>query len=210
MEFFKGGSGVVTRSGDSLDAWDLVSRRKTYSWKQPELLETGAISPDARRLVGIGWEGDTLCAGLDDGSKPDLELSVLEASGAAYSRDGRLFAVSSHLGYARVWDSETWKEVQTLRGYLMGLSSVAFSPDGKRLVTGSDKQEALRLWDTNSWQDVLTLEGQNAEFGTLKFSPDGNVIGAIDVSGTLHLWRAPTLAEIDEVEAQDKIEGQQR
>lgn len=92
----------------------------------------------------------------------------------------------------------------TLRGYLLGVASVTFSPDEKRLATGSGNQETLRVWDTDSWRDVLTLEGQGAEFHALAFSPDGSVIGARNVAGNVHLWRAPSWEEIAAAEAKER------
>jgi MATE family multidrug resistance protein len=43
-------------------------------------------------------------------------LDVLELDVGSYSPDGKLFAVASSLGYARVWDATTWQPVATLRG----------------------------------------------------------------------------------------------
>jgi WD40 repeat protein/serine/threonine protein kinase len=211
LDFFGDGNRLVTWSGDSIDAWDLVTERKTHSWQVPMLFilspnnHSLAISPDARQLIAIGWDGDTLCAGLDNGSQRSLDLPVLEASSAAYSPDGGLFAVSSALGYARVWDTATWREQVTMRGYFGGLASVTFSPDGKRLATGSGYGQALRLWDTDSWRDVLTLEGQGSLFYALAFSPDGSVIGARSaVTGNVQLWRAPSWEDIAAAEAKER------
>jgi WD40 repeat protein/serine/threonine protein kinase len=211
LEFFADGNRLATWSGDSIDAWDLVTERKAHSWQVPVLFilspnnHSLAISPDARQLIAIGGDGDILCAGLDDGSQRSLDLPVLEALSAAYSPDGGLFAISSALGYARVWDTATWREQVTMRGYFGGLASVAFSPDGKRLATGSGYEQALRLWDTDSWRDVLTLNGQGSLFYALAFSPDGSVIGARSaVTGNVQLWRAPSMERINALEAEQR------
>jgi WD40 repeat protein len=130
-------------------------------------------------------------------------LDVQEISGATFSPGGKLFAVASSMGYARVWETATWREVATLRGYLLGVNSVAFSGDGKRLVAGGDGKEALKLWDAESWRDVLTLEGQGSLFSSTTFSPDGNVIGTMNAPnpvGIVQLWRAPSWEEINAAE----------
>jgi len=44
----------------------------------------------------------------------------------------------SHDSTARVWDAETGKELLTLSGHKSWVDSLAWSPDGKRLATGSD------------------------------------------------------------------------
>ncbi|HEV2436935.1 MAG TPA: hypothetical protein VG077_13130 [Verrucomicrobiae bacterium] len=134
-----------------------------------------------------------------------VDLDALEAVDAWFSPDGKLFAVASDLGYARVWDTATWRQVANLGGFLNGVHSVGFSPDGKRLVTASDGQEAVKLWDTDSWQDVFTLKAQGTGFHGAWFSPDGNTI-AWKNSTTLCLWRAPSWAEINAAEVKEKAD----
>src|SRR5208282_4489867 len=91
------------------------------------------------------------------------------------------------------------REVATLRGVLLGVHSVAFSGDGKRLATGGGNA-ALKLWDTESWQEVLTLEGQGAQFLSSAFSPDGKAILAVNRARLVHIWQAPSWEEIKAAE----------
>ena len=108
----------------------------------------------------------------------------------------------------RLWDLATLQPLETLKGFLLGATAVAFSPDGRRLAAGSSGQEAVKLWDTETRQEVLTLSGEGSSFGGLKFSPDGRYLLAINGAGLAHLWSAPTLAEIEAAEAGEKREAQ--
>ena len=112
-------------------------------------------------------------------------------------------AVASDLGYARVWDTATWKLVATPGGFLNGAHAVSFSADGKRLAIASNNKEAVKLWDTESWQEVFTLEGQGTGFQGAYFSLDGNTLGWGNQTG-LYLWRAPMWEEINAFEAKEK------
>jgi hypothetical protein len=58
----------------------------------------------------------------------------------------------------------------------------------------------LKLWDTQNWQELLTLEGEGATFLQTAFSADGNSLGSVNRTGTLHIWRAPSMADIEAVE----------
>ena len=205
-KFVAGGNKLITGSRNEkvIHEWDLSSGRELQSWPWVLGVDGDIVSPDEEHFVDMSGNGEVEIKNLVNGQNVRTNLDFLEVDEWAISPDGKLFAVASHVGYARVWDTTTWKETATLRGYLLGLSSVAFSPDGRRLATGSNQQEALRLWDTESWQDVLTLEGEAANFAVTEFSPDGNTIGSMSWGGTLHLWRAPSWVEIKAAEEKEK------
>ena len=88
------------------------------------------------RINGCGWWPLAVrmpCSKTwSAGGSVKTNLDAQEIYDGAFSSDGKLFAVASGMGYARVWETATWREVATLRGYLLGVHSVAFSGDGKR------------------------------------------------------------------------------
>jgi WD40 repeat protein len=118
----------------------------------------------------------------------------------AFSPDGRRFAAVSRLGTGGLWETATGRRIATLHGFLQGMNSVAFSPDGTRLAIGGDGNEAIKLWDLESLQELLTLEGEGSIFLSTAFSPDGDLLASRNSQGTLHVWRAPSWAEIARLE----------
>jgi len=64
----------------------------------------------------------------------------------------------------------------------------------------------VKLWDVDSWQEMLTLEGTGSLFRLTAFSPDGNAIGSMSRDGILHVWQAPSWAEINAAEAKEKAQ----
>ena len=100
----------------------------------------------------------------------------------------------------KVWETDPVREAATIRGFLLGVHSVGFSPDGDRLVIGGSGAEAIRFWDLRSRRELVTLPGQNSRFLRPAFSLDGNVLGSADGIGILHLWRAPSWDEIAALE----------
>jgi len=178
--------------------WDSRTGKELQSWHTPPEYFDGAMgfSPDERWCVVLGYDGHSFLRNLVDQSQRNLDLDALEAAYADFSADGKHFAVASDLGFTRVWDTATWRQEALIGGFLNGAHSVAFSPDGKRLATGSGGKEAVKLCETDSWQDVLTLEGEGNDFQNIAFSTDGNALGWLNQSGVLHLWRAPSWEEI--------------
>jgi len=88
---------------------------------------------------------------------------------------------------------------QTLVGHTGSVTSVAFSPDGRRIVTSSQDHTA-KVWDAEMGQEVLTLKGHTVTVWSVAFSPDGKRIitggGEGDSSGDLPgeamVWDAGT------------------
>ena len=199
---------VWSRAGNSNHEWDLITGRELQSWRAvPEIqdqIPPIVAFPDGAHYVAFGFNGAVQFKDAANDEVMEANLDYLEGIAAAVSPDGKFFAVASYLGYARVWDTATWHEEETLRGYLNGVNSVAFSPDSQRLaIGGSNPDDAVTLCDVNSWQDVFTLEGAGSLFGISAFSPDGNRVGTMSSDGTLNLWRAPSWAEIHAAEAED-------
>lgn len=211
LNFLADGKKLITFSfrDNLLHEWNLTTGAEIQSWPAPVTFDGAAqLTPDERSYMAIGREGDVVLRILADASQTKVDLGVLEAYNAFFSPDGKLLAVTSSLGFAKVWDVATWKLVATIGGFLNGVKPSSFSPDGKRLALASNGKEAVRLCDTDSWQDVLTLECQGTGVGGVSFSPDGNDL-IWGNNTTLYLWRAPSWAEINAAEAKEKTDAQQ-
>ncbi|KAJ5816310.1 NACHT and WD40 domain protein [Penicillium robsamsonii] len=83
---------------------------------------------------------------------------------------------------------ERWSaELQALQGHSSSVQSVAFSPNGQLLASGS-LDKTLRLWDTATGALQQTLEGHTDWVESVAFSPDGRLLASSSNDKTICLW----------------------
>jgi WD40 repeat protein len=197
---------TVHRKSGTIREWDVATGKAIKSWSfgTDGVRPHPAISPNGKWAVQIDANGDGLLRNLSSDRETKLDFNLQQVDRATFSPDGSLLAVVNWLGVGQVWNTEESREVATLRGFLQGQHSAAFSPEGDRLAIGSNAREAVKLWDVASWQELLTLEGQGSLFFAVEFSRGGKFLGASNGRGLLHIWQAPTLEAIERLEARGR------
>ena len=76
-------------------------------------------------------------------------------------------------------------------GHSKGVTSVAFSPDGRSILSGS-WDHTLKLWDAATGKVLRTFEGQPEAVNSVAFSPDGRGVLAASVGSSMKLWDIAT------------------
>lgn len=126
---------------------------------------------------------------------PGIEGKIFAA---ALSPDNRWLAVGGWIdsstrritpccGDIRLIDLLSGQVVRLLKGHQSVILSLAFSADGRRLVSGSADKTA-RIWDIASGQSPYTLSGHHDAIYAVAFSPDGRLAVTGSDDDTLKLW----------------------
>ena len=89
-----------------------------------------------------------------------------------------------------VWDATTGTTIASLRGHEGPVYALAYSPDGKRLASGSADM-TIRLWEPGSGKEVAAMLGHEKPVEWLSYSPDGQRICSLDGQSG-RLWDATT------------------
>jgi WD40 repeat protein len=133
-----------------------------------------AFSPDGRFLASGG-------GGEVHQSRPGDFLNVTWAPGSDFA--------------LRVWDVRTGKIVRCLVGHRALVACVAWSPDGKLLLSGSD-DSTLRLWDAETGKEVRRFDGHTQAVVAAVFSADGSRVLSGSRDQTVRLWDVKTGKEL--------------
>ena len=83
---------------------------------------------------------------------------------------------------------DTGKSKMTLTGHTHWVFSLAFSPDGKSLVSGG-VDGIINLWDAHTGEHKKTLTGHTAWVRSIAFNPDGKTFVSGSDDGTVLLWK---------------------
>ena len=98
------------------------------------------------------------------------------------------FRRSFEWGY---WNRLCHLDLFTFQGHANYVTSAAFSPDGKCIVTASFDKTA-KVWDAQTGQIIHTLKGHTSEVKSAAFSPNGKHIVTGSFDKTAKVWDAQT------------------
>jgi WD40 repeat protein len=177
--------------------------------RDDSLILSLTFAPDSQFLLLGDMAGGVHLWDLDPNA-PLLEATFLQGHDAdvmavAFAPDGSQFASVGPTAFTvapvergnaiLVWDRNTVSQTQVLSGHTARVNTLAFSPDGALLASGSGAIDpnspqdfTVRLWDVATGEQRTALEGHTAPVRSIAFSPDGALLASGSLDGTVRVW----------------------
>jgi WD40 repeat protein len=157
-------------------------------------VKTGDLMKTIRGQIGAGNEGELFAGALSPDGK------TLAAGG---------FGIPGGDKPIHLYNIETGEQIGLLKGHFNVINALAFSPDGRRLASGSG-DHTVRIWDVTGRKELAKLEGHGDAVYGVAFSPDGSKLVSASYDGTLRLWHIGNLDKVTWKEMKrhtDKVNG---
>jgi len=165
--------------------WSDGPKALSRMWGTTTML-AAAFSPDGATLATGDRDGALmLCRTATHETQRTLREEGGRVLRLRYSPCGR-FLASATLHVVSVWDLATGTEHQVLSSEEYDRFSLAFSPDSKTLVVGSNRKGTVGLYHVATGKPLLVLPETEPEIQVVEFGPDGTLAYA-GMAGNLHL-----------------------
>ncbi|MGW4959882.1 nSTAND1 domain-containing NTPase [Nonomuraea sp. NPDC004186] len=153
-----------------------------------------ALSPDGRRMAGIGRAGTLSLWDLTAAGAPVTTPAPFRGlpAGLVFSADGKRIVAGAFDTEPQVWQISPSGGLTALTGWQARPTGradgdVALSPDGMKLADARDDHTVV-VWDLTGKSEPKILRGHVEDITGLAFSPDGLRLAAAAADGAIRLW----------------------
>jgi WD40 repeat protein len=185
------GNGLVASTWNrALFYWDLKTTNMTAL---PSGFDRALFTLDDSRLILLRRNGPGAIWNYNSRAiEKKLQFQSSSGFDAAISPDGRILAVPAAVDLSNtieLMNLETGQSIGVLAGHKQGVTSVAFSSEGKTLASSSI--DGLKLWNVATLQEILSVSVEGARSPVFSNSGTMLAFSSRDSSGErIHLLRA--------------------
>ncbi len=210
LAFSPDGKTLAAASGTrrTVRLWDTATGKQLHAFDDgpgPALQNYVVFSPDGKTMATASGGEKTKTIHLWDvatGKEVRQFENELGTGSLTFSPDGKILAAGSTSNFSNLskdmeeprlihlWDVATGREAQRLPAHVSSVSSLAYSQDGKRLVSGGGT--VMKVWDVVTGKEVVPLTEHEDWVNSVAFTPDGRNLASSGLDGSIRLWEPAT------------------
>ena len=195
LSFNPNGTEIVSTSRDkTITIWDIDT--KDHRTLKGHLYEVNSARYNSNDSLIVSTSSDKTLRLWDCCNNPDFEIIPLDSNMYAYKvsfSPDRVLVAALDDKVIRLWNVNTGKCLKSLEGHEKIVTSVGYSPDGKRLISTS-LDKTVRIWDIET-NNTYVLDNAKELQEMAVFSNDGKYVAT--ASGTiLKLWVTKEFGEV--------------
>ena len=184
---------LVARCGFKTEVIDTktgsVLRQSTLN---SDFEQSVVVSRDNQRTA-IGERSGVKLLNPTTGAETKIDVLLSSSCGCDFSKDNALLAFTTRLPNNRVevLDLNTNSIVALLQAHPGTIKSLAFSPNGQLLASGSE-DAVVRIWDAQTGSLLQAFSGHEQPVRAVAFTPDGKQLASAGEDETLKIWDVAT------------------
>ncbi|KAG2757632.1 WD40 repeat-like protein [Suillus brevipes Sb2] len=196
------GKKVVSGSYDgAVRLWDIDTCKVITKWTgHTDGVGSVCWSRDGRRVLSGSFDGTARQWEVESGETMTEPIENILASietgheqvwAVVYSPDMTLIATGGWDGRnacsIKIWDAKTGKLVATLEGHTDLVRCLAWTKDGKTLISAS-VDSSIRTWNTTKWKQTAVLDEHTDVVRAIAISPNDRILASASDDKTARLW----------------------
>jgi WD40 repeat protein len=159
------------------------------------------VSPDGKVLATGGDDRMLRLRDAVPGRFQTLPGDYACVFSTAINKEGTILATGHIDGVIRLWDLKTRTQIRKLEGHAHRVWSLAFSPDGTRLVSGGGNWDdavpgEIRIWDTATWKALHEFAAHDDLVFAVAIAPDNKTFATGSRDQSIRTWNIATGKEL--------------
>jgi WD40 repeat protein len=191
------GKKVVSGSEDGgVRLWDIDTCKVIAKWAgHTNIVRTVSWSRDGQRVLSGSYDGTARQWDVENGAiiLTPIKTGHKWVNTVIYSPDMTMFATGgseqprNNESPVKIWDTKTGELITILQGHTDSVLCLAWTPNGKTLISGSF-DDLIRIWNTTTWKQLAVLKGHTTAVHSIAVNPNGRILASASWDDTARLW----------------------